>query len=166
VAASTKLLWLRESGEGEEIVNAAKVTAVTVSQLSAAVLEAANDDLILAYENFRQLFTDSVAALKEALANYIEETKSIFSEKERAAKSSPVFEKLRAAILQLVATTDLLSCVGLANLGSKSPVVADENIAFARKVMDEVSLPPPPESPAREEAENNSTHSSLSTCWT
>lgn len=155
VAASTKLLWLRESGEGEEIVNAAKVTAVTVSQLSAAVLEAANDDLILAYENFRQLFTDSVAALKEALANYIEETKSIFSEKERAAKSSPVFEKLRAAILQLVATTDLLSCVGLANLGSKSPVVADENIAFARKVMDEVSLPPPPESPAREEAENN-----------
>jgi hypothetical protein len=163
VAAPTKLLWLRESGEGEEIVNAAKVTAVTVSQLSAAVLEAANDDLLLAYDNFRQLFIDAVATLKESLANYIEETKSIFSEKERAAESSPVYEKLRAAIFQIVAITDFLSSVGLANIGTKSPVVGDDNMITARKVMDEVSLPPPPESPAHEEAESNSTpHTSRS----
>lgn len=150
MAASTKLLWLRESGEGEEIVNAAKVTAVTASQLSAAVLEAANEELILAHENYRQLLVDGVTKLKQSLGSYIEETKSIFFEKERSAKSSPFYDRMREAILRIIATADLLSHVGLANLGTMSPIVADDNLTFARKVMDEISLPPPPEPPARE----------------
>lgn len=155
VAASTKLLWLRQSGEGEEIVNAAKVTAVTASQLSAAVLEAANEDLMLAHENYRQLLVDAEARLKQTLANYIEETKSIFSGQERSAKTSPVYEKMRESIIQIIAITDLLSHVGLANLNVMSPVISDENLNFARKTMDEVSPPPPPEAPDREESEIN-----------
>jgi len=165
VVASTKLLWLiRDSGEGEEIVSSAKVTAVTVSQLSAALLEAANDDLMLAYADFRQLLVDAVARLKGVFANYIHETKSIFSEKGRSTLASslsasttlPVYEEMKEAIRRILAVTDLLSQVSLANIGSCSPVVGEANEAYAQKIIEELSPPPPPSAPSEDHAEKSS----------
>lgn len=138
-------------------MNAAKVTAVTASQLSATVIEAANEDLMLAHENYRQLLLEAEVKLKEALANYIDETKSIFSEKGRAGKSSPVYENMREAIFHVIAVSDLLSCVGLNNLSTMSPVVSEENLNFARKLMEEITPPPPPEPPAQDDVEDTGT---------